>query len=186
MKKIFAIILCILCSSMVYSTIYEYVDESGRSFFYRISKAYYSKGEKPETMDEIKFISAQSFSCFVESNNPNYNKEEMIKELKLKYRDLVRILYNQNKEYMERNFPNHTYTFEEVYDFAADVANGMVWLGYDCVCHINMGFCVSDVITLRREKLKKHPYILGYLYKEVKYYDGEKCKLQHLSGIKIN
>ncbi len=113
MKKFFAIILCILCSSMVYSTIYEYVDESGRSFFYRISKAYYPKGEKPETMDEIKFIGAQGFSCFVESNNPNYNKEEMIKELKLKYRDLVLELYNQNKEYMEINFPTHTYTFDE-------------------------------------------------------------------------
>ena len=186
MKKIFSIIICLLFASLAYSTIYEYVDESGRSFFYRTSKVRYKDGERPETMDEIKFMGAQCFSCYVESNDPNYNKEEMIKELKLKYRDLVLELYNQNKDYMERNCPGHTYTFEEVYDFAVDVANGMVWIGYDCECHINMSFSVSDVITLRREKLKQHPYILGYLYKEVKYSDGEKCKVQHLSGIKVN
>lgn len=186
MKKFFLIIPYLLCASIAHSTIYEYVDDSGRSFFYRTSKAYYPKGEKPETMDEIKFIGAQSFSCFVESNNPNYNKEEMIKELKLKYRDLVLELYNQNKEYMEINFPSHTYTFDEVYNFAIDVATGMTWIGYDCECHINMSFCVAHMLKHRIDEVKKHPYILGYLYNDVKYYEGEKCKVQYLSGIKIN
>jgi uncharacterized protein YozE (UPF0346 family) len=171
---------------MVYSTIYEYVDESGRSFFYRTSKAYYQKGEKPDTMDEIKFINSQGVSCVIESYAPNYNKEEMIKELKRIYRDSIRVLYNQNKAYMERNFPNHTYTFDEVYNFAEDVADGMVWIGYDSECCIQMYLCFQNILTHKLEKVKKYPYILGYLYTEVKYYDGEKCKLQHLSGIKIN
>ena len=188
MKKIFAIIFCLLWASMSYSIIYEYVDESGRSFFYRKTRVPMlgEPREKADTPDEIKFVGGQGFSCFVESNDPNYNKEEMIKELKLIYRDSVLVLYNKNKKFMERNFPEHTYTFFEVYKFAVSVANGMIWLGYDCECHINMSFCVGDIIQFKIEEVKKHPYILGYLYREEKYYDGKKCKLKQLSGIKIN
>ncbi len=188
MKKFVTIIVCLLCASMTYSIIYEYVDESGRSFFYNKSRMRLlgEPYERSLTDDELDFIGAQVLSCHVESNDPNYDKEEMIRELKLKYRDLVFELYNQNKEYMETNFPDHTYTFDEVYDFAESVATGMVFLGYEYECYITMSFSISEMFLYRMKEVKSHPYILGYLYKEVKYKDGKKCKLQHLSGVKIN
>lgn len=186
MKKIFTILLSLLCTSMAYSVIYEYVDESGRSFFYRTSKAYYPKGEKQETMDEINFIGAQVISCSIESFDPNYNRQEMIEELKHKYKDMIRDVYNKNKTYMETNFPDHTYTLDEVYDFAYKVSSTSVYIGYGSECYLNISFCIRHLLLHEMEEVKKHPYILGYLYKEVKYSDGKKCKIQHMTGVRIN
>ena len=184
MKKIFSIIFCLLFVSMVYSEIYEYVDESGRSFFYNKPKSWRAVDE---TKDQIEFINSQGFTCAVESYDPNYNREEMIKEVKRMYRDSILVLYNQNKDYMERNYPGNTYTFKEVYAFAIEMSDNMTWIGYDDIeCCILMYLPIKDIITIRIEKLKKYPYILGYLYKEEKYYDGHKCRLKELSGIKIN
>lgn len=190
MKKILLIIMCLLFTLVTHSTIYEYVDKSGRSFFYRVPVpySYENRNKRTETGDEIAFIMAQGFSCSIASNDPNYNEDKMFEELKLIFRDSVLVLYNQNKGYMEQNFPGHTYTFDEVYEFAVSVADVIYWLNCDYKCYINMSLSMRDVIkySRRRKIVENNPYILGYLYQEEKYHDGKKCKLKKLSGVRIN
>ena len=176
-------ILCVLYFTEMHAVfICMYVSDSGHEFYYTKSG---NSGYNP-TKDEIEFIAAQVVEVVISTQDPNYNKDEMVAQARQAFKDSIRVLYNANKEYMWTHFPEYKYTFDEVFDIVRKFSSTMVTIGlFGDACSVDVGMDIRSMVgsDVVRKRVEQYPYILGYLYKDVKYYDGKKCKLQYISSI---
>ena len=170
MKKFITIIcLMALCVSNVRSENYKYISDSGHIFYYSVN----GLGDKSVTEDEAHFLNAQDITIVMEASK----KEEARNALY----DSVRVLYEENKDYMWEHFPEHKYTFEEVKAFVHKHSTTMTLCDDDIVIvNLDIRFRLARYFN-RKEIERDYPYILGYLYKKVKFMsDGTRCKIQSL------
>lgn len=170
MKKFITIIcLVALCVSNVRSEIYKYISDSGHVFYYSVT----GLGYTGVTKDEAHFLNAQDITIVMEASK----KEEARKA----FNDSVRALYEENKDYMWEHFPEHKYTFEEVRAFVGKCSTTTILCDDDIVI-INLDIRFRLVRYNNRKEIERdYPYILGYLYRKVKFMsDGTRCKIQSL------
>lgn len=170
MKKFITIIcLMALCVSNVRSEIYKYISDSGHVFYYSVCDVGYTG----VTWDEAYFLNAQGIHVDAE-----VSKKE---EAKKAFNDSVRALYEENKDYMWEHFPEHKYTFEEVRAFVGKHSTTTILCDYGIVLiDFDIRFHLAGYGS-RKEIERDYPYILGYLYRKVKFMsDGTRCKIQSL------
>ena len=170
MKKIFTIIcLMALCVSNVRSEIYKYISDSGHVFYYSV----FTLGYEPTGHEEAYFLNAQGINVEMEASK--------MEEAKKAFSDSIRVLYEENKDYMWEHFPEYKYTFEEVKKFVEKHSTTTILCDYGIVSiDFNIRFRFAGYNN-RKEVERDYPYILGYLYRKVKFMsDGTRCKIQSL------
>lgn len=183
MKKICYFILVFLLNfaNCYSSNICLYVSDSGHEFYY---VNYSPNSDKHKiTLDEVDFINAQGVFIESLSKDPNFNEEIMIQEVRKEFYDSITVLYNKNKEYMWEHFPQHKYTYDEFISIIKKFAGIMIFIGRsEYKCEVYMSLNIRTILSAKnsRSRIEEYPYILGYLYKDVKYMDGKKCKLQSI------
>jgi hypothetical protein len=162
MKKIFIFILCILCQSQAFAVLREYISDGGRVFYYFT---------RPQTDDEIELVNSQILDVSVTTNDTNFCREQLLYKAKMQYKRLVYQLYLKNKEYMWCRFPEYHYTFNEVYEMVYKLSYVTTYYGFNGnTCEVYIKLDIPSIISTKNgiEKLKKYPYLLGYIYKDIK------------------
>jgi len=173
MKRIVSILILLLALlSKVNAELSVYVSDSGHKFYY-IASGY------DLTKAEVGFVNAQDLYVDACVLGP-CDEDEVKQAAEEAFKEVVRVVYNQNKDYMWSHFPEHKYSFEEVYKIIRKLA----WKrnihhldgSFECAIELEIGFIPSPGME---EKIEKYPYIMGYIYKEVKRYtDGTPCEVQ--------
>lgn len=147
-------LLCIIATANAQMT--EYIADSGHKFYY-INVKY---GERVEWHDRT-FVLAQDIYASIQSK---IDKAEDTQERAEKdFKNKIETLYNKNKDYMWKHFPDYKYSFEEVYKEVRGRSIRMDY--YDHIDNIFTCTIEAEVVKkLKSNKFYRKPYILGYIY----------------------
>lgn len=162
MKRTFILLftlVSIISAARNKAEIREIIDESGRKF-YTIKINLYDPNEEYNPYD-VCFVEAQNIHTSMKSKIED--AEETGKRAEKDFENKIRVLYEKNKDYMWKHFPDYKYTFEEVYEEVRRRSSRISF--YDEIDNIytsSIDAMIAD--KLKENKFYKKPYILGYLY----------------------
>ncbi len=183
MKRIFSLIclsLFFVCNSFcggVYDEKTEmlvYTSDSGHKFYY------FAPGIKNVTRDEARFVTAQDLYVSASILGP-CDEDEVKQAAEEAFKEVIRVVYNQNKDYMWSHFPEHKYCFDEV----CKIIRKLAWKtnihhldgSFECTIELCIGMRLQPGGVKKFDE--QYPYIMGYIYKDVKRQgDGTPCKIQ--------
>lgn len=166
MKRLILSICLVL--GFVYSAnaaIGGYVTRCGREFYYMLSST-------PITPEEDTLFSAEHIRFAKKVPMPRDEKqieavvEKMRSETEEKFKNEIYRLYNENKDFMWKHYPEQKYTFEEVYNISLHVRCVNV-----CVDKIDnkITLIIGIYPKIMRLSLKEREVFMGYIYKGVQY-----------------